>query len=88
MKLSLTLNEEVDWLEAYLDFLFLYLSKRVLLPTELQNITGANLKEPMISSIMQILSLGTTVYPGSRTIERLKVLKQIGARSCQPGWDW
>lgn len=52
VKSSLTSNEEVDWLEGYLDFLFLYLSKRVLLPTELKNITGANLKELMISSIM------------------------------------
>lgn len=52
MKLSLALNEEIDRLEGYLDFLSLDLSKRVLLPTELKNITGANLQELMISSIM------------------------------------
>lgn len=52
VKLSLTLNTQMDWLECYLDFLFLYMNKSVLMPPELKNITGANLKELMISSIM------------------------------------
>lgn len=52
VKLSLTLNTQMDWLECYLDFLFLYMNKRVLIPPELKNITGANLKELMVSSIM------------------------------------
>lgn len=68
VKLSLTLDTEIDWLECYLDFLCLYLSKRVLPPTELQNITGENLREPMISSIVKILSWWSMAYPASRTI--------------------
>lgn len=52
VKLPLTLNTQMDWLECYLDFLFLYMNKNVLVPPELKNITGANLKELMISSIM------------------------------------
>lgn len=58
MNLSLALNTEIDGLNCYLDFLFLYLSKSVLLPTELKNTTGANWKEMMTSSIMQILKWG------------------------------
>lgn len=52
VKLPLTLNTQMDWLECYLDFLFLYMNKNVLVPPELKNITGANLKELMISSII------------------------------------
>lgn len=51
VKLSLTLNTQMDWLECYFD-LFLYMKKRVLIPPELKNITGANLKELIVSSIM------------------------------------
>lgn len=42
----------IDWLEFYIDFSFLYLTKRVLPSDELKNITGANLRKLMISSVV------------------------------------
>lgn len=66
----------IDWLECYLDFLFLCLSKRVLPQTELKNITGADLRKLMISSVVYIRCWGTIVYPDSRTVQSLKAEKR------------
>lgn len=66
----------IDWLECYLDFLFLCLSKKVLPQTELKNITGADLRKLMISSVVYIRCWGTIVYPDSRTVQSLKAEKR------------
>lgn len=76
VKLLLILDIEIDWLECYLDFLCLYLSKRVLLLIELQNIIGENLRESMISLIVKILSWWSMVYLVSRIIQRLEIQKR------------
>lgn len=50
--------------------------------TELRNITGANLREPMVSSIVSLLSWG------SQTMKSWKLRKDIGSwelSACE-GW--
>ena len=76
----------IDWLECYLGFLFLCLSKRVLPQTELKNITGADLRKLMISSVVYKWCWGTVVYPDSRIVQSLKAEKRdrkLGSPVCE-----
>lgn len=50
IKLPMTLDTKMDWIDYYLDVLFLHLNERVLPRAELKSITGANLRERVVSS--------------------------------------